>query len=389
MNKKVIALAVAGALASPLAAQAQTANVTMYGTFRLAMESTDIKDVGRTNHIDTWSSRWGIRGTESLGGGLSGLFHLELGVNIDNPGGATVESTAPGTNASVRFQPLTIRESWVGLNGNFGTIKIGAGLTPWDDVMGLTHLLLANSFDGVTLLGAGGSTNIVRGGTFNNIGSFGPAATSQTGGQSCNNAVGYDARYGSSLRYDSPVFSGLQFATQYAFLGENATGYKCKGWDSKVQYMNGPIEAGIAYAKHIDFQTYEGDAWVLHGAYDFGVAKVLASFHRMKWEGNNGSVGESKVNFFNVGAQIPLGPGVISVQYSKRNKGANITATTISDVDNGGGKAYTASYRYNFSKRTFAWVHGSQVRADDAARVEGGPLGGKANTVGFGMGHNF
>ena len=39
MNKKVIALAVAGALALPLAAKAQTANVTMYGSFRVAMES--------------------------------------------------------------------------------------------------------------------------------------------------------------------------------------------------------------------------------------------------------------------------------------------------------------------------------------------------------------
>ena len=56
MNKKVIALAVAGALALPLAAKAQTANVTMYGTFRATLESTDLKDIGRNNHIDAWSS---------------------------------------------------------------------------------------------------------------------------------------------------------------------------------------------------------------------------------------------------------------------------------------------------------------------------------------------
>ena len=84
MNKKVIALAVAGALALPLAAKAQTANVTMYGTFRLALESMDLKDVGRSNKIDSWSSRFGIRGIESLGGGLNGIFQLETGVNLDN-----------------------------------------------------------------------------------------------------------------------------------------------------------------------------------------------------------------------------------------------------------------------------------------------------------------
>ena len=38
MNKKLVALAVAGALASPLAAQAQTANVTLYGRLNLDLE---------------------------------------------------------------------------------------------------------------------------------------------------------------------------------------------------------------------------------------------------------------------------------------------------------------------------------------------------------------
>ena len=92
MNKKVIALAVAGALALPLAAKAQTANVTMYGSFRVAMESTDLKNIGRNNHIDSWSSRWGIRGIESIGGGLNGIFQLELGVGLDQPGGANLDA---------------------------------------------------------------------------------------------------------------------------------------------------------------------------------------------------------------------------------------------------------------------------------------------------------
>ena len=38
MNKKLVALAVAGAFALPLAAQAQTANVTLYGRANLDME---------------------------------------------------------------------------------------------------------------------------------------------------------------------------------------------------------------------------------------------------------------------------------------------------------------------------------------------------------------
>ena len=166
MNKKVIALAVAGALALPLAAKAQTANVTMYGTFRLALESTDLKDVGRSNHIDSWSSRWGIRGIEAIGGGLNGIFQLETGINLDNPGGLVADGNAPGTPVSVRYQVITIREAWAGLNGGFGTVKMGNGLTPWDDVMGYGHLLLANGFEGLTTLGGGANPAISRSGGF-------------------------------------------------------------------------------------------------------------------------------------------------------------------------------------------------------------------------------
>jgi predicted porin len=356
----------------------------MYGTFRLALESTDLKDVGRNNHIDSWSSRWGIRGIESLGGGLNGIFQLELGVNLDNPGGAVVDFAG----SSVRYQVVTIREAWVGLNGGFGTVKMGAGLTPWDDVMGMDHLLLANGFEGMTTLGGGASTSISRSGGFTNYGNTGAASVSQASGQACNNSTNYDARYGESIRYDSPNFSGLTFASQFAFLGENSTGFKCKGWDSAVIYKNGPIEAGIGYARHIDFQTYDGDSWVLHAGYDFGVAKLLGQVQTMKYEGNNGSTGDGKARYWNVGVQVPLGPGVLSAQYHNRNKGVNVGAT-IAEVDDGGGKAYSVSYKYGFSKRTYVYAWGAQVKAENGARIEGGPLGGRATSIGFGVQHNF
>jgi predicted porin len=385
MNKKVIALAVAGALASPLAAQAQTANVTMYGTFRLALESTDLKDVGRSNHIDSWSSRWGIRGIESLGGGLNGIFQLETGVNLDSPGGAVFDFAG----ASVRYQVITIREAWVGLNGGFGTVKMGSGLTPYDDILGLDHLLLANGFEGLTTLGGGTNPNISRSGNFTNFGALGPVAVSNTSGMACNSTTNYDARYGSGIRYDSPNWGGFTFATHYAFLGENATGFKCKGWDSMVLYRNGPIEAGAAYAKHMDFQNYDGDAWRAHFAWDFGFLKLLGAWEQMNYDGNNGSVGDGKATYWSVGAQIPLGPGYLSLQYHDRNRGVLVTNTAIAEVSNGGGKHYSVSYKYGFSKRTYAYAWAAQVDADDGARIEGGPFGGKATSLGFGLQHNF
>ena len=43
MNKKLVAVAVAGMLAAPLAAQAQTANVTLYGRLNMDMEVVNAK----------------------------------------------------------------------------------------------------------------------------------------------------------------------------------------------------------------------------------------------------------------------------------------------------------------------------------------------------------
>jgi predicted porin len=394
MNKKVIALAVAGALALPLAANAQTANVTMYGSFRMALETQEISggtpsataDKGRKTDINSYSSRWGIRGIEAIGGGLNGIFHLETGVNIDFPGGVALDGT------TIASQFISIRESWVGLNGGFGTVKMGAGLTPYDDVFGMDHLMLSNGLENFDTLSGGVNPNMVRGGNFTGFGSVGPVgvAGGVTGtGRQCNSSTNFDARYGNSIRYDSPNFSGLYFATQYAFLGENNRGSKCKGWDSAVVYRNGPIEAGLGYAKHADFSTYDGDAWRLHAGYDAGVVKVLGGYERIHLKGDNGSSGDAKTGAYVIGVQVPVGAGTISAQYGSRNKGAVSTATATAEVDNGGGRQYSLGYIHNLSKRTHVFAFVARVKAEDGATIEGSNPGGKSTGVAFGIRHNF
>ncbi len=84
MNKKLVAVAVAGMLAAPMAAQAQTANVTLYGRLNLDMEVVNAKQdqtydpptsqngFPKENifRVKSDSSRLGVRGSEALGGGL-------------------------------------------------------------------------------------------------------------------------------------------------------------------------------------------------------------------------------------------------------------------------------------------------------------------------------
>src|ERR1700675_3301816 len=100
MNKKLLAIAIAGVVAAPLA-QAQTANVTLYG--RLNMDAEVIlqakQDTAVTPsqgplkqniyRVSSNSSRLGVRGTESLGGGLNAIFQIENSVNAGSGGGVT------------------------------------------------------------------------------------------------------------------------------------------------------------------------------------------------------------------------------------------------------------------------------------------------------------
>src|SRR4030095_15978113 len=175
MNKKLVAVAVAGVLAAPLAAQAQTANVTLYGRLNLTMEAVkgDAVDPNlpatapaqnRTLYrVNSNSSRLGVRGTESLGGGLSAIFQIESSVNADSSGGV-----------------LATRETFVGLQGTWGTFKMGYFLAPYDDI----HPIFGN----VPTL----TTSILS-----------TAALWAQGSQGQNDG-GFDNRVPNSIRYDSP-----------------------------------------------------------------------------------------------------------------------------------------------------------------------------------------
>src|SRR5690348_17430593 len=87
MNKKLIALAIAGACVAP-AAMAQTANpVTLYGRAYVTFESIEAKGgatpLARRNRVEDQSSLLGVRGTEDLGGGLKAFFQLETSFRLD------------------------------------------------------------------------------------------------------------------------------------------------------------------------------------------------------------------------------------------------------------------------------------------------------------------
>ena len=119
MNKKLIAIAIAGAMAAPMAAHAGEA--TIYGVMDVSIDAFDNDDTSAANDSSTGvssnSSRIGFKGAEDLGGGMKAVWQVETGINLGN--GTT---TWAGRN------------SFAGLAGGFGTFILGKHDTPYKTV---------------------------------------------------------------------------------------------------------------------------------------------------------------------------------------------------------------------------------------------------------------
>ena len=119
MKKTFLALAIAAA--APSLAYAQT-NIVLNGSIDQSLEYVDPgvdgadSDIRVTNGV--WAgSRFAITGTEDLGNGLKGIFNLEHRLSPDT---GTVTSGAT----------FWAGQAWVGLQGGFGTIRLGRQYTP-------------------------------------------------------------------------------------------------------------------------------------------------------------------------------------------------------------------------------------------------------------------
>jgi len=135
MNKKLMALAVAGTLAAPVVALAQTSNVTIYGRASLGLDSYSATgatagsafDYKSRSRIYDAGSRLGFTGTEDLGNGLKAIFLMESGVNMDT-GGTAGQSGSPNPNTGT----LSSRVGHVGLeSSSLGRLTFGRSHVWW------------------------------------------------------------------------------------------------------------------------------------------------------------------------------------------------------------------------------------------------------------------
>ncbi len=131
MNKKLMALAVAGAFGVPAAAMAQ---VEIYGRANVFMDSYQATGATAANsdfksrtRVNDQGSRLGVRGREDLGRGLRAVYQIEAGVNIDTGSQSTstgsIGASNGASNSATGF--LASRDSFVGVEGGWGRVLLG------------------------------------------------------------------------------------------------------------------------------------------------------------------------------------------------------------------------------------------------------------------------
>src|SRR5476651_660945 len=217
MNKKLIALAVAGACVVP-AAMAQTANpVTLYGRVYVTFESVEAGGsaagtLPRRERVSDEASLLGVRGTEDLGGGLKAFFQLETAFKPDQN-----DSAFAGRN------------SGVGLQGAWGSILLGRWDTPYKVTVDAVDPWGDLTIGGIT---AGLNGSGVRG----------------QQGQ-------WDRREQNNIQYWSNTWGGFALRLSYmANEGRTAT-LNPRSNGASLTWTGGPVYVGYAYHQLYD-QTF-------------------------------------------------------------------------------------------------------------------------------------
>lgn len=301
MKKSLVALAVLGTLAGTASAQS---SVTLFGVMDAGVAFLKGGGVS-TNQVVSGglnTSRFGLRGTEDLGGGLKANFWLESQVNEDT---GTSDSGGKFWN----------RRATVGLSGDFGEFRIGRDKTS-----------VRNIIDEFDAFGGVGFGDITANSKFSSN-ALGAAGT-----------LGAN-RNDNEVRYFLPSNLGGIYGSLDMGYGEGVGGQKLYG--GRVGYKEGPLNvtAGMSVST-----LANGAKWG-HGAvgasYDFGMVKIGVLGIEAKYAGR-------KQDVYGVNATVPVGQGAFKVQYAQSN--ANSLAETGAAVYDA--RLISAAYIYNVSKRT-------------------------------------
>jgi predicted porin len=319
MKKSLFALAALGAFAGVAHAQS---SVTLYGIIDEGFNWTSNAGGKRLYGLANGNlsgSRWGLRGTEDLGGGLKAIFTLENGFNVNN-----------GT--ALQGDRMFGRQAFFGLSSDVGAVTLGRQYDSVVDFVG--QLAASNQWAGYIGAHPGDLDN------FNNS-------------QRTNNAI----------KFTSANYAGLTFGGLYSLGGIAGKPSQNQIWSVGAKYANGPMVLGAGYlnSRNPNASFYGGNSAAVSpdqpnllpataspvysgylsaqtlqiigagGAYTFGAATVGATYSNTKFmkighdytapaalDGKTATLHNAEVNFrYQLTPALLLG---VAYDYTRSNK---------------------------------------------------------------------
>lgn len=326
MKKSLIAFAVLGAFASVASAQS---SVVLYGvvdasTTHMTNQSATGGKKWSLDSSSLSSSRWGLKGSEDIGGGLKANFQLESSLSVDT-----------GTAGS-----LFDRTATVGLSGDFGTVNLGRQTNLAYDTL--------TSVDPMGAAFVSTNPNVALG-AMNNAGMFGTHGTSA--------GVSSAGRQNNSVKFAMPsVLGGINFGLMYGF-GEKTGDASANSYaGASAGFSQNGLTAVFSYGQMKDamnsstLRTYTGGA-------KFVVNSDITL--KVTYAENEINTSKRSIGVFGAGMDYAVSPSttLTAAYYANRRSG---------DMS---GKAdqYVGIAKYALSKRTTAYASFAYAKAGSTA----------------------
>ena len=345
MNKKLLALAVAGALSAPVVALADTSNVVIYGQANPSIDFVDGGDgstasADRRVRIGSNNSHIGFKGTEDLGNGLNAIWQYEQSFSLD-------EQPLGNIGVSDTTNTQSKRNTWAGLSSKaWGALTFGLQDTPVKVSTGRLDVFGNTLADYRSIFGS----------------------------------LGGSVRAENSIQWVSPKFGGFQGKVLYAARNEAGAASnlnEAKFWSASIDWATGPIYAVLAHERGETANTtvtspfVELDTTRLGFGYNFGNTRLGLAYERSDSD-SSATGADFKRNAWYASVAHKMGSNTIKAAFT--HAGDRKGDAGISDS---GAKQYSIGFSHAFSKRTELYALYTTVRNDGAATyaLAGGATG--------------
>ena len=411
MQRKLLALAVAGAFVVPGAAYAQ---VTISGQMRFSIDNVRWNGGAAANGA-VGVSKWGLNShsanikfasRESLGGGLTAWGTLENGV---------ADGRLNAQNALWNG-----RNSGIGIDStSWGTVMIGLWDSPYKQLDGAWSIgqPAAYSFGATApILGNGDTTgshpNPNCSVNESGAGYIIAAVPATVCSNSAGSATAFQRRLNNTFQYWSPVWNGVQLLIATQGNEEKANGITAgqaradpKLWSYGLRWSGPRWALIVGHEQHKNYnlnaaqtnRSSKDTGTKFGGNYNFGPVQLGLAHERIRLElGTPAAPTDLRQRNTSFNVAVPLGVGAFRGQVGRSRQSGSASAADAN------ARLFNLSYEHNMSKRTLVYIAYAKLSQGDGraaqfgtningtnGRSVGNLAGQDPRFLSFGMNHTF